>query len=149
MVSEISMQVLEPFMVVPGNVSSSIHRFSIEPPLPSGISMDNHLGVIKGSANEGLDKVVFTVSLYGYHHTVNCTLVMVFSLSTHMDIFHGMIHGPEKTIMYRSMSMVPTPAEWEPLAVSYNGEFGFSVLYTTFQLLYNHESFVFSLRITR
>ena len=93
-VSEISMQVMEPFTVAPKNISSSIHRFAISPPLPSGLTIDSHLGVIQGSANEGLDKVIFTVSLYGYHHSINCTLVMVFSLSTHMDVFHGTIEGP-------------------------------------------------------
>ena len=51
-VSEISMQVMEPFTVAPKNISSSIHRFAISPPLPSGLTIDSHLGVIQGSANE-------------------------------------------------------------------------------------------------
>ena len=144
-VSEISMQAFEPFTMVPGNVTSSTHRFSIKPPLPSGLSIDSHLGVIQGSANEGLDKVVFTVSLYGYHHAVNCTLVMVFLLNTHMDLFHGTIDGPTRAIYYRSTNMSPSPPEWEQLPVSSKGEFSFSVLYTTFQLLYDFQAFVFSL----
>ena len=148
-VSEISMQVMEPFTVAPKNVSSSIHRFAISPPLPSGLTIDSHLGVIQESANEGLDKVIFTVSLYGYHHSINCTLVMVFSLSTHMDVFHGTIEGPARTIFYRSMGVTPTPPEWEALSVSYAGEFRFSVLYTSFQLLYDIHSYIDSLAITR
>ena len=139
-VTEITMQAFEDVVLQPNNITSAMHLFTIDPPLPPGLFLDPYLGIIQGDAQQRLEKTVFTVSEHGCGRSVECVLTMAFSLNEHMDLFHSHIEGPNQTVHMRSTNMSPEPPPWQPLQVNSQGNFKFSVLYTSFQIMFSTQS---------
>lgn len=88
-VTEITMQAFEDVVLQPNNITSAMHLFTIDPPLPPGlipgpISWDHSR---RCSAETGKDRVYSVRTWCG--RSVECVLTMAFSLNEHMDLFHG------------------------------------------------------------
>ena len=139
-VTEIAMQTFESVVLQPSNITSAMHLFTIDPPLPPGLFLDPYLGIIQGDAQQRLEKTVFTVSEHGCGRSVECVLTMAFSLHEHLDLFHGHIEGEDQSVLMRSTNMSPEPPPWQHLQVNGLGNFKFSVLYTSFQILFSSRS---------
>lgn len=146
-VTEITMQAFESVELCPNNITSAVHLFTIKPSLPPGLFIDPNLGIIYGDAQQRLEKTVFTVYEYGCGRSVECKLTMEFSLNEHMDLFHGHIEGLDRNVQLRSTNMSPVPPPWQPLQVTGQGNFKFSILYTSFQIMFNARSYYFAQEI--
>ena len=140
--TDIAMQALEEVTLTPANFTTRLHRFSVTPPLPVGLSITPTVGIIQGHTTESVPKTIFTISLHTPGQHVDCVITMEFGMSSHLYIFHGLIVGENSTLEFRVTNMDPQPGDWQVVQVDRNGMFELHVLFTTFQLRFDRYAYV-------
>ena len=141
-VTDIAMQALEEVTLIPANFTTRLHRFSVSPPLPAGLSITPTVGVIQGHTTGSMPKTIFTISLHTPGRQEDCIIIMEFSVSTHMDLFHGQLIGGDSTLEFRILNMGPQPSDWQVVAVDEEGMFELHVLFMSFQLRFDSHAYV-------
>ena len=63
-------------------------------------------------------------------------------MSSHLDIFHGLIVGENSTLEFRVTNMGPQPGDWQVVPVNEKGMFELHVLFTSFQLRFDSHAYV-------